>query len=130
MGFVVDFDARNKVLRVTLEGRVTDEIMLDAYATVAKYAASRGPCRGITNVLPVTKFEVSSNAIRQMASSTPAFPIGYMRILVAPSDYIFGMARMFQMLGDRTRPDLQIVRTLDEAYRLLQIDSPEFTPVS
>ena len=53
-----------------------------------------------------------------------------MRVIVVPIDFIFGLARMFQMLGEKTRPDLHVVRTLDEAYRLLQIESPEFRPVS
>ncbi len=129
MGFVLDFDAKNNVLRVTLDGRVTEAIMLDAYATVARYVASRPPCRGIIDVTKVTKFEVSSSAIRQMAESAPAFPTAYVRVFVASTSFVYGMARMFQMLGEKTRPNLHIVRTLDEAYHLLQVDSPEFSPV-
>jgi hypothetical protein len=40
------------------------------------------------------------------------------------------MVRMFQILGEDTRPDLRIVRTMDEAHRLLGVESPEFSPVS
>jgi len=40
------------------------------------------------------------------------------------------MMRMFQMLGEPTRPDLHVVRTMDEAYRLLRVESPEFKLVS
>ena len=36
MGFVMDFDARNNILRVTLKGRVTDAILLESYATAAR----------------------------------------------------------------------------------------------
>ena len=53
-----------------------------------------------------------------------------MRVFVAPKDLIYGMARMFQILGEATRPDLPVVRTMDEAYSLLQVESPEFSPVS
>jgi hypothetical protein len=130
VGFVLDFDVKNNVLRVTVEGRVTDAIMLDAYTTVARYVASRPPCRGIIDVTPVTKFDVSSSAIRQMAESSPAFPTAYVRVFVASTSFVYGMARMFQMLGEKTRPNLHIVRTLDEAYLLLQLESPEFSPVS
>ena len=130
MGFVLEFDGKNNVLRVTLDGRVTDAIILDTYATVSRYVASRPSCRGIVNVTAVTKFEVSSSAVRQMAGSAPAFPVASVRVFIAPTNFIYGMVRMFQMLGEKTRPNLHIVRTLDEAYALLQLESPEFSPVT
>lgn len=130
MAIVVDFDATNNILRGTLDGRMTGAILLNFYAAATKYMASHPPCRGILDLSGVTEFEVSSNAIRQIAAAPPAFPTGYMRVLVIPKDFIFGLARMFQILGERTRPELQVVRTLDEAYRLLKVESPEFRPVS
>jgi hypothetical protein len=130
MGFVLDLDVRNNILRVTLEGSVADAILLDAYATTARYAESHAPCRGIWEVSEVTEFEVSSDVIRRLAGSSPIIRSGYMRVVVAPQDFLYGMMRMFQILGEGTRPDLHVVRTLDEAYRLLQVESPEFGPVS
>lgn len=129
MGFVLDFDARNKVLRVTLEGKLTDAVLLGSYAAAARYVASHPPCRGIVDFSEVTKFEVSSGAMMQLAKSAPAFPTASVRILVAPKDVSFGMARMFQMLGETSRPNLRVVRTMDEACRLLCVESPEFGPV-
>ncbi|MBZ5655937.1 MAG: hypothetical protein LAO56_11765 [Acidobacteriia bacterium] len=130
MSFVMEFDAKNNILRVTPIGRVTDAILTDIYATVARYVASHPPCRGITDFSEVTELEVSSNAIRRLARISPAFPAGYMRVLVAPKGHVYGMARMFQMLGEETRPDLHIVHTMDEAHGLLGVKSPEFSPVS
>jgi hypothetical protein len=31
VGFIVEFDAKHNVLRLTLEGHLTDAILLDAY---------------------------------------------------------------------------------------------------
>ncbi|MGD0507202.1 MAG: hypothetical protein ABSA27_05365 [Terriglobales bacterium] len=129
-GIVMEFDARNNILRGTLEGRVTDAIVLDAYASAARYVESRPPCRGITDISRVTKFEVSSHAIRKLAQSAPVIAAGYMRVIVAPQDFRYGMMRMFQMLSEKSRPELHVVRTMDEAYRLLQVESPEFSPLS
>jgi hypothetical protein len=128
VGCALDFDARDGILRATLEGLVTDELLLECYATVANYYATHPPCRGIL-VFSNTKFEVSSNVVKRLASAASAFPTGFMRVFVTPTDVVYGMARMFQMLGEKTRPDLHIVRTLEEAYRLLQVESPEFGPV-
>jgi len=130
MDFAMDFDAKNNILRLTITGRLTDAVLLDVYATAARYVASHPPCRGITDSSGVTEFEVSSSAIRDLAQTAPAFPTGYMRIVVAPKDHVYGMARMFQIVGADTRSDLHVVRTMDEAYRLLQVTSPEFSPVS
>jgi hypothetical protein len=52
-----------------------------------------------------------------------------MRVVVAPQDFLFGMMRMLQILSEEARPELHVVRTLDEAYRLLRIESPEFSPI-
>jgi hypothetical protein len=130
MGFVFDFDAKNNVLRGTIEDRVTDAILLDFYATTGKYAASHLPCRGIMDFSKVTKFDVSNEAIRAVAAALPVFQPGNMRCLVCPADVIYGMARMFQILGEKTRSDLRVVRTLNEAYSLLGLESPEFSPIS
>ena len=77
---------------MTLEGLVTDAILLDGYATVTRYVASHGPCRGITDVSQVTKFDVSNDTIKRLAGTSPAFPTAYMRVFVAPKDFVYGMA--------------------------------------
>ena len=129
MGYVLDFDAKNSLLRVSVEGRVTDAILWDAYTTVANYMETHGPCRGLVDVSAVTKFDVSSSAIRELTRRPPAIPKGYMRVFVAPLDSMYGMVRMFQILTELTRPELHVVRSVDEAYRLLRVESPEFSPV-
>ncbi len=66
----------------------------------------------------------------ELANSAPAFPAATMRVLVAPRDISYGMVRMFQILGETKRPNMHVVRTMDEAYRLLCVESPEFGPIS
>jgi len=130
MGFEMSFDERNNLLRVTVGGEVTDASLTDSYATAAKYVAANPPCRGIWVFSDVTKFEVSTDTIQELARSSPIILSGHMRVIVAPQDHLYGMARMFQILGQETRSDLHVVRTVDEAYRLLKVQSPEFGPIS
>ncbi|HEX4427108.1 MAG TPA: hypothetical protein VH079_17040 [Terriglobales bacterium] len=129
MVFNMSFDARNNLLRVTLEGEVTDAILADSYATAAKYVAANPPCRGVWDFSKVTQFEVSTDTIRELARTSPIIVSGHMRVVVAPQDHLYGMARMFQILGQETRSDLHVVRTMDEAYCLLQVELPEFVPI-
>jgi hypothetical protein len=130
MGFVMDFDAKNNILRVTIEGLLTDAILLDGYAAMRKFISDRPPCRSIVDTSAVTKFEVSSNAVKQLAAGPSLSLTASMRISVAPKDLVYGMARMFQILTEKTRPNFHPVRSMDEAYRLLRVESPEFIPVS
>lgn len=129
MAFTLDFDAKNNILRVTLEGRVTDAILVECYAAVARYMATHQPCPMLADNSAVTKFEVSTGTMQELAESAPALPTRYMRVFVAPEDSVYGMARMFQMLGEKKRPNLHVVRTLDEAYSLLRVESPEFRAI-
>ena len=73
---MADFDAKNNILRASLEGRMTGAILLDLYTKAAKYVESHPPCRGILDFSGVTEFEVSSDAIKQVAASPPALPAG------------------------------------------------------
>jgi len=128
MGFVLEFDTKNNILRGTIEGPLTDGLLLDYYAAAARYTASHPPCRGVWDFSKVMgKVEVSSDTVRRLVKTSPIIPGGYMRVVVAPQDYLFGMMRMLQILSDEARPELRVVRTLDEAYRLLDVESAEFT---
>jgi hypothetical protein len=49
---------------------------------------------------------------------------------VAPTDLLYGKCRAFQMLTEGKRTNLYIVRTIAEAYSLLNIVDPEFQPIS
>ena len=53
-----------------------------------------------------------------------------MRVLVIPQIFIYGLARMFQILGEEARRELQVVRTMDEAYHLLGVEFPDFHPLA
>ena len=130
MGFVMDFDAKNNILRGTLEGPLTGAILLDCYEAATRYTASHPPCRGLWDFSKVgADADISIDIIRQVVGRSPIIPAGYMRVVVAPQDFLFGMMRMLQILSEEARPELHVVRTLDEAYRLLRIESPEFSPV-
>jgi len=51
------------------------------------------------------------------------------RIIVATDTSGFGLMRMLQMSGERTRPALKGVYTLDEAFAELGVQSLHFEPL-
>ena len=93
--------------------------------------AAHPPCRVILDLSPVTEFDVSSDAIRRLAAAPlPLRPLGDMWVLVIQKDVIYGLTRMFQILTETkwNYCELQVLRTMDEAYQLLQVKCPVFRP--
>jgi hypothetical protein len=130
MACSLEFDSKHKMLRLTIDGRLTDDMLFEGYKLAAAYAATCPPSCSITDLAKVTSNEVSSNAVMELAKSLRPDPVPVRRVIVVPQMHSYGVARMFQILSEEVRPDLHIVRAMDEAYRLLGVESPEFVPVN
>ena len=131
MAYSFEFDSTNRILRCRLVERVDDEELTNFYRMAAEYVALTDPHAGITDFSAVTSFEVTAETVRMLAKLTPAMPqTSRPRVIVAASDHIFGMARMFEFEGEATRPNLHVVRTLSEAWAILGIQQPQFGPIS
>jgi hypothetical protein len=127
MPYYFEFDPKNRILRGRFEGPLTDELLKEYYGVAGGYFERTGARAGITDLSAVTSFEVSPQTIRELASAPPAildreFP----RFIVAPSPPIFGMARMFELGGQDTRPNLHVVRTMKEVCVILGVTDPKF----
>ncbi len=78
----------------------------------------------------VTSFAVSAKTIQELATSAPAMPNPErLRILIAPSPQTFGIARMFEMIGQDKRPDLHVVHSEKEALVILGIQETRFEAI-
>ena len=131
MGFRFEFDALNKVLLLRLEGPLTDQLLAEVYQAVRERSEATNAGAGIIDFSSVTEIAVSAEFIRKMARRDPAMPDpSRPRFLVVPIPAVFGLARMFQILGESTRPLLQVVHTMDEALSALGIQRPRFEPLA
>ena len=129
MACYFEFDSSNSILRCRLEGDVTDESLKECYKMAGKYAVLTNPDVGIMDLSNVASVSVSSRTVRDLAHRTPAMPGSRPRFLVAPSTHMYGLARMFQQYGSEARPELQVVRSVDEVYTFLGVREPQFEPV-
>ncbi len=64
----------------------------------------------------------------QLAKSAPILKNPAIRIIVASSDVMYGIGRVFEAYGSETRDMIHVVRTLPEAYRLVGTSIPVFEP--
>src|SRR3954467_9845051 len=103
-----EFAAGPRVLRAVFEGVLDDRGLRDAYSKLEQYARATDAAVGIWDMAGVTDFKVHSDTVRELGRLQPAMPEPALpRFIVAPTDHLFGMARMFQGVGDATRPQLK-----------------------
>ena len=117
-------DRNKKLVVTTYSGEVTNADVARQIAEIKQQAPYGSGYRAITDFTEVTQFEVSSDEIRSVADSKSPLAQAQ-RVMVAPSDVTYGTSRMFQMLAGQTRPNITVVRTLDEAYTVLGIEPGE-----
>lgn len=131
MVFRFEFDGTNKILLSRFEGRFTDESAAKFHDAAWKYAAATDAKAGIVDFSSVTEFAISGETLRQIARQKPTLPnsTGRQRVIVAPQTHAYGLFRMFQIVGEQTRPLLAVVRTMDEAFAVLGVQSPHFEPL-
>jgi len=129
MAYYFEFDFRNGILRCRLEGDVTDESLKECHEVACRFAALTNPAVGIIDFSHVDSLNVSSQAVRDLAHTTPGMPGPRPRFIVVPSTHMYGLARMFQQYGSEARPEVHVVRSADEAYTFLGVREPHFEPV-
>lgn len=124
-----EFDFEHKILLLVLEGEVGNAEILASNSKTAEQVNRLQPSGIIADVSGVTKADVSSEVIgstaRRPGPHTPEAAL----FIVAPQEHLFGMARMYEMVGSRTRPNLRIVRTREEALAGLGVPNAKFERV-
>lgn len=125
---IFDFDLNNKIIRCRIDGVVTDETLKEYYRLCSKYGAMNPSYAGLVDMSDVIFIAVSARTIRELAMRPPAFPDPDVpRVIVAGSDEMFGLARMFDLQGTETRPNLHVVRTQKEALAVLGVTDARFS---
>jgi hypothetical protein len=130
VAFQVDFDPTNRILRARLIGSVTDDDLRETYRIGQAHVERLDPVAGITDFSEATTVTFSAQTMRDLARTKPIMPDPSRPVIfVAPTPELFGMARLFELQGGDARPNLRVVRNAEEAYRILNVRDPQFTPV-
>ncbi len=131
MPYHFEFDTANRVLLGRIEGAVTDQLIKDFYSASKEYVARMDPRAAVTDFLTVTSFDVAPETVRHLASLPPVVSDpNRPRFIVADTPQIFGLARMFELQGQDTRPSLHVVRTMKEVCVILGVPELKFEPLT
>ena len=130
MPFHFAFDSVHELFYCEFSGAMDDKSLMEYYAAAEIHVRNTKPKMALLEFKDITNVEVSITALAFLAGSAPTLPeFAKPRVLVAPTDVVYGKCRAFEMMGEATRPSLCIVRTLEEAYSLLGVSNPQFVPL-
>jgi hypothetical protein len=128
MALRFEFDPVNKILLLRIDGPLTEELLLQAQPEIRKHSTETDARSGMFDFSAVTEFALSTAFIRLLAKQEPSMADAATRprIIIAPTVEAFGLSRMFQIMGEETRPLLQVVRSLEDVLSALGAHAPHF----
>jgi len=126
VGCALQFDRKHRVLLITYAKVGSPASALATYAAVERFVATEGPCSVLADLSAIEKVEIPGDFVRSLAWMPTVIPPGQQRVVVAPRADVYGLSRMFQLYKDAMSSDVQVVHTLEEAYSLLGLQSPDF----
>jgi hypothetical protein len=126
MPYYFEFDPEHRILLVVLEGDVVEREMLKINGDIKAHVTDLNPSAGISDFSAVTTFAVASHTMRLAALQPSPYDEQTPRFIVAPRDHLFGLARMYQLIGSRTRAKLHVVRSREEVFSALGVQNPKF----
>jgi hypothetical protein len=124
MPVTVEIDAAAKIVYSRFTGILNDAGFRAAVADLAKHPGFDTAFSHIIDFSGVSAYKISANFTRAFAQEKPLFKREAKQIIVAPQTHVFGMARMAQILRERQLPNIQVVRSLAEAYAILGVKHP------
>ena len=130
MPYHFEFDAENKILLVVPEGEIVAQDVANFNDDIRRRASELNPVGAIIDCSAVSGFNLPGELLRKAAHAPAPFPAETPRFVVAPTDFLFGMARMFELSASRPKEMLKVVRSMEEALARLGVQSPRFTRLS
>jgi hypothetical protein len=132
VGYHFEFDAANKILLARFEGQLSNKSAEEYHDALGKNWRATNPRAGIWDLSGVTEFTLASDFLRNLAAREPVTPglTSNPRFIVVPVTAGYGLMRMFQIVGETSRPLLHVVHTIDEALAALGVQSPHFESIA
>ncbi len=112
-------DRKRKLAVSTFYGELTDHDLLAHRTTIRENPAFDATFSELVDFSKISSFRVSEAALAEMANSKSIFHDASLHVVVAPENVAFNLASHYRELTRATRPNLFVVRSLEEAYALL-----------
>jgi hypothetical protein len=127
--FTLAFDGKHKVLKCTVVGVLSSDLLEAWDQAVVGFTALHGPSHGLIDFSQVEAIAVPLSRLARRGRQPQINP-GWERIIVAPRTDLAEWARTFsehQSLAGHHPPI--IVASMEEAHRVLDLTDPIFEPI-
>ncbi len=121
-----EFDYEHRILLIVMEGDIDGQEIWEIDKNMRERVVRMKPNAGISDLSGVIAFHVPGQIMRSAALQEPPFPPETSRFIVAPTDVLFGMSRMYEMVANRPAGKLQVVRSRAEALNAIGVQNTKF----
>ena len=128
MPFTLGYNRPRNTLFIAFSGALTSEDHHEMVAAACAFIARNGPCNAITDLTAVEAFRLPLEYVKAFARKSSVLA-GQKRVIVAPTDELFGMMRLFEMHQSSTGNEPLVVRTMGEALAHFGMAAPDFQPI-
>lgn len=127
--FILAFDSRHKVLRSTIVGVLSSDLLEAWEQAVVGFTARQGYSHGLIDFSQVAAIAVPLSRLASRGRQPQICP-GWERIVVAPRTDLVEWIRAFAAYQSSAghRPPI-VVASMEEAYRVLDLADPRFEPI-
>lgn len=117
----------HRLRRATFSGVITEPVLFHTYEQLLSEPDYDPTLNDLVDMRGVERLEVSSQGVRQLVGlfAQPETQSTNKLAIVAPESYIFGMARMYEILSSDTSEQIQVFRDLRDAERWLGLAHPD-----
>lgn len=122
MSLNITIDTSQKVVVATLRGEIKDADLIDIAALTKGHPLFDPSFSEIVDFSGVTGGKISTFAVQTLAQRASIYHRTSKHVVIAPQAHGFGLTRMYQVYARETRPNMEVVHTLEEAYKCLGLD--------
>ena len=112
-----EIDLARRIRRQVFRGVITEAILFSAYNDLISQPDFDPTMADLADMTQVERLEISTKAVRQLVSmfEAPELQSDSKLAIVAASDHVFGMARMYETLSSHTSEHIRVFRDMAEA---------------
>ncbi|HWH59403.1 MAG TPA: hypothetical protein VN682_17375 [Terriglobales bacterium] len=122
MSVNVSIDANQQVVLVALAGEIKDADLIEIAAVTKAHPLFEPSFSEIVDFSAVTGGKVSTFAVQTLAQRASIYNRTSKHVVIAPQAHGFGLTRMYQAYAHETRPNMEVVHTMEEAYKSLGLE--------
>jgi hypothetical protein len=123
VGVQVAIDVNQRLVVSTFSGEIHDAEFLQVSSLIRSHPDFDPNFSEILDFSGVTAGALSTRVIQELAQGKSIYSPTSMHLVIAPQDHLYGLGRMAQVFAQQTKPNVMVVRTIDEARKFLGLET-------